>query len=265
MKITRKRTKKQAKGRLAGKVCIITGGGRGIGAASARLFAQEGARIAIIDLKDDLGKKVATGINRRRGEAMYCHCDVTDAASVASMVEAVVSRFGRVDVLFNNAGTAIVGDVVKLSVEDWDRTFSINVKSMFLCSKYVIPVMRKNGGGSIVHMGSESGLIGLPMHPAYCASKGAVINLTRSMAIGHAADRIRVNCLCPGTIPTPLYHEFMSALPNKAEVEKFLKTEHPLGLGSETDIANAALFLASDESSYMTGAPLVVDGGYTAK
>jgi len=181
------------------------------------------------------------------------------------MVRAVVARFGRIDVLFNNAGTAIVGDVVQLSEEDWDRTFAINVKSMFLCSKHVVPIMRKQGGGSIINMGSESGLIGLPMHPAYCSSKGAVVNLTRSMAIGHAVDRIRVNCLCPGTIPTPLYQEFMAALPNKLEVESFLKKEHPLGLGSEVDIAQAALYLASDESKYMTGAPLIVDGGYTAK
>lgn len=265
MKTTSSRTQLGSKGRLADKVCLITGGARGIGATSARMFANEGAKIAVIDLKDDLGKEVVDDINRAGGEAMYAHCDVTHAGSIAAMVDMVVDRFGKIDVLFNNAGTAIVGDVVKLSEEDWDRTFAINVKSMFLCSKHVVPVMRKNGGGSIILMGSESGLIGLPMHPAYCSSKGAVVNLARSMAIGHAADRIRVNCLCPGTIPTPLYHEFMSALPDKEEVEAFLKSEHPLGLGSEEDISYGALFLASDESRYMTGAPLVIDGGYTAK
>lgn len=265
MRKSKKLSKSKQRLRLAGKVCLITGGARGIGATSARLFAAEGAKVAIADLKDELGAKVAAAINRRGGKAMYVHCDVTQSTEVATMVRAVVARFGRIDVLFNNAGTAIVGDVVNLSEEDWDRTFTINVKSMFLCSKYVVPVMKKNGGGSIILMGSESGLIGLPMHPAYCSSKGAVLNLARSMAIGHSADRIRVNCLCPGTIPTPLYHEFMSALPNKEQVEAFLKTEHPLGLGSEQDIANGALFLASDESAYMTGAPLIVDGGYTAK
>jgi NAD(P)-dependent dehydrogenase (short-subunit alcohol dehydrogenase family) len=265
MRKSNKHTKSSRRLRLAGKVCLITGGARGIGATSARLFAEEGAQVAIADLKDDLGTKVAAAIIRRGGQAMYFHCDVTSSTDVAAMVRAVLARFGRIDVLFNNAGTAIVGDVVALSEEDWDRTFAINVKSMFLCSKHVVPVMKKNGGGSIIHMGSESGLIGLPMHPAYCSSKGAVVNLTRSMAIGHAADRIRVNCLCPGTIPTPLYKEFLSTLPNQAEVETFLKREHPLGLGSESEIANAALFLASDESSYMTGAPMIVDGGYTAK
>ncbi len=181
------------------------------------------------------------------------------------MVAAVVQAFQTIHVLFNNAGTAIEGTVEKLSEADWDKTFAINVKSMFLCSKYVVPILRQNGGGVIINQASESGVVGFPMHPAYCASKGAVINLTRSMALGHAADHIRVNCICPGTIPTPLYHEFVGQLPNKDEVEEFLKKEHPLGLGTEEDIANAALFLASDESRYMTGASLVVDGGYTAK
>jgi NAD(P)-dependent dehydrogenase (short-subunit alcohol dehydrogenase family) len=167
-------------------------------------------------------------------------------------------------VLFNNAGTAIQGKVDVLSEEDWDKTFTINVKSMFLCSKYVIPIMRKAGGGIIINQASESGLIGFPMHPAYCASKAAVINLTRSMAIGHAQDNIRVNCICPGTIPTPLYYEFLSSLPNKEEVSKMVQNSHPLGLGTVEDIAFAALFLASNESRYMTGSPLIVDGGFTA-
>lgn len=251
--------------RLRGKVCLITGAARGIGATTARLFSREGAAVAVVDVKDDLGKQVVTDIKKKGGRAIYCHCDVTKSAEVAVMVKEVVRSFKTIHVLFNNAGTAIEGNVEKLSEEDWDRTFAINVKSMFLCSKYVVPILRKNGGGVIINQASESGLIGFPMHPAYCASKGAVINLTRSMALGHAADRIRVNCICPGTIPTPLYHEFVSQLPNKDEVEAFLKKEHPLGLGTEQDIAYAALFLASDESRYMTGAPLIVDGGYTAK
>jgi NAD(P)-dependent dehydrogenase (short-subunit alcohol dehydrogenase family) len=251
--------------RLAGKVCLITGAARGIGATTARLFAREGAVLALVDVKDELGQRVAADIVTDARKAMYRHCDVTHLDSVAATVKSVVDTFGRIDVLFNNAGTAIEGGVEKLSEEDWDRTFAINVKSMFLCSKFVVPIMRRNGGGSIINMGSESGLIGFPMHPAYCASKGAVLNLTRSMALGHAEDRIRVNCICPGTIPTPLYHEFAASLPNKDEVELSLKREHPLGLGTEEDIAYAALYLASDESRYMTGAPLIIDGGYTAK
>jgi len=252
-------------GRLAGKVCLITGAARGIGAASARLFAREGATVAIVDVRDELGQQVAQEIRSAGGNAQYFRCDVTNAAQVEATVNAVREAFGTINVLFNNAGTAIVGTVEELSEEDWDRQFAINVKSMFLCSKYVVPIMREAGGGSIIHQSSESGLIGFAVHPAYCASKGAVINLTRSMALAYAPDKIRVNCICPGTIPTPLYHEFADALPNKDEVEAMLKREHPLGLGTEEDIAYAALFLASDESRYMTGAPMIVDGGYTAK
>lgn len=252
-------------GRLQNKACIITGAARGIGATTARIFSREGASVVVVDLRDELGGKLVEEIKRGGGRALYCHCDVTNSAEVREMVDAAVAEFGKVDVLFNNAGTAIKGTVDVLSEEDWEKTFSINVKSMFLCSKFVVPIMRKNGGGVIIHQASESGLIGFPMHPAYCASKGAVINLTRSMALGHVADKIRVNCICPGTIPTPLYNEFMQSLPNKDEVEESLRREHPLGLGTEEDIANAALFLASDESRYMTGSSLVVDGGYTAK
>lgn len=252
-------------GRLAGKVCLITGAARGIGATTARMFAREGARVALIDLRDELGQGVVDEIRGSGGQASYFRCDVTDAAQVKAMVRAVQDEFSTVNVLFNNAGTAIVGTVEELSEELWDRQFAINVKSMFLCSKHVVPIMREAGGGSIIHQSSESGLIGFPMHPAYCASKGAVINLTRSMALTHAPDKIRVNCICPGTIPTPLYHEFADALENKDEVEEMLRREHPLGLGTEEDIAYAALYLASDESRYMTGAPMIVDGGYTAK
>jgi NAD(P)-dependent dehydrogenase (short-subunit alcohol dehydrogenase family) len=244
---------------------LITGAARGIGATTARLFAREGASVVLFDVKDELGEAVVADIVRAGGKALYLSCDVTQLSKVSSAVEQAVQFLGGMDVLFNNAGTCLEGDVEKFSESDWDRTFAINVKSMFLCSKFAVPVMRGNGGGSIINMGSESGLIGFPMHPAYCASKGAVLNLTRSMALGHAKDKIRVNCICPGTIPTPLYHEFTASLPNKAEVEASLKKEHPLGLGTEEDIAYAALYLASDESRYMTGAAFVIDGGYTAK
>jgi NAD(P)-dependent dehydrogenase (short-subunit alcohol dehydrogenase family) len=255
----------QPRGRLAGKTCLITGAARGIGATTARRFAAEGAAVAVVDLKDDLGRQVVKDIIGEGGKASYYHCDVTGMANVQRMVESVVRDLGPVTVLFNNAGTCIDGNVEKISEADWDKTFAINVKSMFLTSRFVVPVMRAAGGGSIILMGSESGVIGFPMHPAYCASKGAVVILAKSMALAHAPDKIRVNCLCPGTIPTPLYREFIDQLPNKQEVEDMLQREHPLGLGTEEDIANAALFLASDESRYMTGATMVVDGGFTAK
>jgi NAD(P)-dependent dehydrogenase (short-subunit alcohol dehydrogenase family) len=250
--------------RLKDKVCIITGGARGIGATTARLFAREGASVVIGDIKDDLGKVLAAEIQNSGGRAIFVHTDVTRLSDARNLVDSAVSAHGTVHVLFNNAGTAIQGKVDVLSEEDWDRTFAVNVKSMFLCSKFVIPIMRCRGGGVIINQASESGLIGFPMHPAYCSSKAAVINLTRSMAIGHAHENIRVNCICPGTIPTPLYHEFMSSLPDKDAVIETVTKAHPLGLGTEEDIAYAALYLASDESKYMTGAPLIVDGGLTA-
>ena len=250
-------------GRIADKVCVITGAARGIGATTARMFASEGGTVFVADIRDDLGEQVVAEIEQAGGRAHYVHCDVTREDDARALAQAVTDLYDRIDVLFNNAGTAIEGKVDVLSEQDWDRTFAVNVKSIFLVSKYVIPIMGRHGG-VIINMASESGLIGFPMHPAYCASKAAVINLTRSMAIGHAEDKIRVNSLCPGTIPTPLYHEFMHSLPNSDEVIQMVTEAHPLGLGTEEDIAYAALYLASDESKYMTGAPLIIDGGLTA-
>jgi NAD(P)-dependent dehydrogenase (short-subunit alcohol dehydrogenase family) len=250
--------------RLKDKICVITGGARGIGATTARLFAEEGAALVLADIRDEPGEQVTSGIRSLGGKAVYVHTDVTKSADAKNLADAAVNAFGTIDVLFNNAGIAIQGKVDVLAEEDWDKTFNVNVKGMFLCAKFVIPVMRSRGGGVIINQSSESGLIGFPMHPAYCASKAAVINLTRSMATGHAHEKIRVNCICPGTIPTPLYEEFLSTLPDRDQVEAMVKSSHPLGLGTEEDIAYAALFLASDESRYMTGAPLIVDGGLTA-
>lgn len=250
--------------RLEGKSCVITGASRGIGAATARLFAQEGARVVISDIRDELGQQLADDIQHTGGEARYIRCDVTQASQAQALAEQSRAEFGRIDVLLNNAGTAIQGKLDTFSEEDWDTVFNVNVKSMFLCSKYVIPIMRAQGGGVIINMASESGLIGYPMSPAYCASKAAAVNLTRSMAMGHAEDHIRVNCICPGTITTPLYHEFMDTMPDKDAVLQSVMDTHPLGLGTAQDIAYAAVYLASDESKYMTGAPLIIDGGMTA-
>ena len=251
--------------RLRDKSCVITGAARGIGATTARVFAREGASVVLGDIRDELGERVAEEISAAGGRAKYVRCDVTRPEDAERLIQTAVREQGGLHVLFNNAGTAIQGKLDELSSEDWDTTFNVNVKSIFFCSRHAIPVMRRDGGGVIINMASESGLIGFPMHPAYCASKAAVINLTRSMATGHAPDRIRVNCICPGTIPTPLYHEFIDSLPNKDEVVASLLETHPLGLGTEEDIAYAALYLASDESRYMTGAPLIIDGGFTAQ
>ena len=171
---------------------------------------------------------------------------------------------GLPNVLFNNAATVVVGGVEELTEEQWDLRYAVNVKSIFLVSASVIPLIRKAAGGSIINVGSESAFVGFPMHPAYCSSKAAVVHLSRSMAVRYASEGIRVNALCPGTIRTELFEEFLSLQADPKSVEQKLIDMHPLGLGTPQDIAWAAVYLASDESRYMTGSPFLVDGGITA-
>jgi NAD(P)-dependent dehydrogenase (short-subunit alcohol dehydrogenase family) len=250
--------------RLAGKVAIITGAARGIGATSAQFFAQEGAAVALWDTNESRGQALADNISAHEGRAIFCRCDVTAAAEIEAALARVVTELGLPTVLFNNAGIAVVGGVEEISEAEWDRQFAVNVKSIYLVSGRVIPYMRQAGGGSIINMGSESAFVGFPMHPAYCASKAAVVHLTRSMAVRYAPEGIRVNSLCPGTIETELYQEFLSKQPDPEAVNAEIKRLHPLGLGQPEDIAWAAVYMASDESRYMTGTPLMVDGGMTA-
>lgn len=244
-------------GRLARKVAIVTGGASGIGLAIARAFLREGASVAVFDA-DTKALQTAHDVPMRQP------CDVTDAGAVNAAVTAVAERFGHVTVLVNNAGISITGNVEQITEADWDRTFAVNVKSVFLVSRPVVPMMRAAGGGSIINVASESAFIGFAMHPAYCASKAAVVHLSRSMAAGHARDRIRVNALCPGTIDTRLYRNFLAQQPDPVAVNEMVEAMHPLGIGTPDDIAHAAVYLASDESRYMTGAPMIVDGGATA-
>src|SRR5215208_7043716 len=204
--------------RLSGKVAIITGAARGIGATCAETFAREGAAVGILDTNETRGAAVAAKIASAGGQALFARCDVTKADDIDSAVQQVASALGSPNVLFNNAGIAVVGGVEELSEEGWDRQFAVNVKSIFLVSRRVIPLMREAGGGSIINMASESAFVGFPMHPAYCASKAAVVHLTRSMAIRYAPERIRVNSLCPGTIDTELYQEFLAQQPDPAAV-----------------------------------------------
>ena len=250
-------------GRLDGKVAIITGGASGIGAAMVKRFVEEGARVAVIDLPSQT--PLAETLMRETGKrACFLACDVTVAAECARAVKATQDQFGVPGVLVNNAGIAMVGGVEELSEEDWDRQFDVNVKSVYLMSRPVVPLMRRIGGGSIINMASESAFIAFPMHPAYCASKAAVVHLSRSMGVRYATDRIRVNALCPGTIDTPLYRSFLSRQADPEAVHRTVVAMHPLGLGTAEDIAAAALYLASDESRYVTAAPMHVDGGSTA-
>lgn len=250
------------RGRLDGKVAVVTGAGGAIGSAISRAFAAEGASVAMLD-RNAAALRDAAGTVRGAPVAMVV-CDVSDAASVKSAVGEAAERLGPATVLVNNAGIAITGTVEEISEDDWDRTFAVNVKSVFLMSREVIPAMRARTGGSIVNVASESAFIGFAMHPAYCASKAAMVHLSRSMANAHAKDGIRVNALCPGTIDTPLYRGFLAQQPDPEATHVAVLAMHPLGLGTPEDIAHAAVFLASDESRYATGAPFLIDGGSTA-
>ena len=247
--------------RLNNKIAIITGAARGIGAKSAEFFAAEGASVAIWDLNVERGNMVAQEIQNEGGKAIFCKCDVTDSIQIKDATQQVSSELGSPNVLFNNAGIAVVGELEEISEEDWERQYTVNVKSIYLVSRAVIPLMRETGGGSIINMGSESAFVGFPMHPAYTSSKAAVVHLTRSMAVRYAEDNIRVNSLCPGTINTELYQEFLAQQENPDEINREIKEMHPLGIGEPEDIAWAAVYLASDESRYMTGAPMLVEGG----
>ena len=253
-----------ANGRLSGKVAIVTGGGSGIGAASARLFAAEGARVGICDLEQDELDAVVAEIQAAGGEAVGMVADVSDSAQVADFVGAVVERFGRLDVLFSNAGISGRGTVIELPEDDFRRTLDVNLVGGFLCSKHAIPHMAAAGGGSIIFTASELALKGSRRNAAYTASKAALLGMARSMALDHAAERIRVNVLCPGPIDTPMLRRSIERHENPDVYERMIVDETPLGIGQADEIARVALFLASNDSSYMTGSTVVADGGATA-
>ena len=249
-------------GRLEGKRAIVTGGASGIGRAIADAYLREGAHVAVFDRSEAALAALAADFS----EAAYSGfvCDVTNADAVDAAVGAARERQGPADILVNNAGISISGGLEEIAEVDWDLTFAVNVKSIYLVSRRVIPQMQKQGGGSIINMASESAYIGFAMHPAYCASKAAVLHLSRSMAARYAPDRIRTNALCPGTIDTPLYRNFLAQQESPDVVRRAVEAMHPLGIGTPEDIAHAAVFLGSDESRYATGAPFLIDGGATA-
>jgi NAD(P)-dependent dehydrogenase (short-subunit alcohol dehydrogenase family) len=247
--------------RLAGKVAIITGAASGLGQATALLFAKEGAKVVIADINEAGGAETAARMKAEGGEAIFVRTDVTSAKDAEAMVKKAVEAYGKLDVLFNNAGIAMRLPVVELPEADWDRCIDINLKGVYLGSKYAIPEMIQNGGGSIINMSSIYGIVGARTRAAYAASKGGVANLTRSMALDYARYNIRVNCICPGFVETPL---FKGAVKTQEEYQAIVNS-HPIGrLGRPIDIAYGALYLASDESSFVTGVALPIDGGYTA-
>ena len=257
-------------GRLDGKVALISGGARGQGATEARLFVTEGAKVVFGDLLDEEGQQVEAEIRASGGDAVYTHLDVTSEADWIAAVDTAVNRYGKLDILVNNAG--IVGSRaggVPVSIENateeaWDRVMAVNAKGVFLGTKYAIPEMRRAGGGSIINISSVSGLVGdrKPSAGAYPASKGAVRLLTKATAIQYAGEWIRCNSVHPGLIETPMTD---STFPTAKDREERIAITPIKRIGTPEDIAYGALYLASDESSYITGIELVIDGGFTAE
>ena len=247
--------------RLDGKVALITGGASGIGRATALLLAREGAAVVIGDVNAAEGQKVADEIEHAGGRALFESADVTSAADCRRLVVRAILEFGRIDILFNNAGIIRRATVMELNENDWDRVMAVNVKSVYLLSREVIPHMEKHGAGSIINTSSGWGLAGGARAAAYCASKGAVVLLTKAMAIDHG-PRIRVNCICPGDTDTRMLRAEAVQLGEDAEHFLADSVKRPLGrIGSPEEIAQAVLYLASDASSFVTGTSLVVDGG----
>ena len=247
---------------LSTKVSLITGGACGIGRATALLFAREGASVVITDINEAAGQETARAITNAGGRALFEGADVTRDADCRRVVAAAEQAFGTIHILFNNAGIIRRATILDLTEDDWDRVMAVNVKAMFLMSKHVIPLMEKTGGGSIINMASGWGLAGGAKAAVYCASKGAVVLLTKAMAIDHGPQKIRVNCLCPGDTDTGMLRNEAQQLGEPSN--RFLadSAKRPLGrVGSPDEIAQAALYLASDASSFVTGTALVVDGG----
>jgi NAD(P)-dependent dehydrogenase (short-subunit alcohol dehydrogenase family) len=246
--------------RLRDKVTIVTGGASGIGKASCILFAREGATVVVSDIQDGFGEDVVRAIRDNGGKGKFVHCDVTREDQARNLIVEAVKSYGRLDVLYNNAGMGMVKLLPDMTEPEWDQIFSVNVKGAFLCSKFAIPQMKEQGGGVILNTASNWGLIAYPHWPAYCATKGAVVMLTKALAIDHAPDNIRVNCVCPGNIDTPLLRAGIAA---EGSFEEAAKTMGRIAKPEE--VANLALFLVSDESSYVTGAAMVIDNGESAR
>jgi NAD(P)-dependent dehydrogenase (short-subunit alcohol dehydrogenase family) len=247
---------------LTQKTALITGAASGIGRATALLFAREGAAVAVVDINQAEGEAVAQTITAQGGRACFIRADVTQAGDCRAAVAHCLEAFGGLNILFNNAGIIRRANVLNTTEEEWDRVLAVNVKSIFLMSKYAVPVMAAAGGGVILNTGSGWGLVGGQNAVSYCAAKGAVVNMTRAMALDHGPQNIRVNCLCPGDTDTAMLRSEARQLGQSDAVFLAEAANRPLGrLGRPEDIAQAALYLASEASAFVTGAVLVVDGG----
>ena len=248
---------------MEGKTAIVTGGASGIGLASAEILAEYGANVIILDIQPEKGLEAAKRISEHWGQCGFFECDVTSDSSCRETIKKIENKYGHIDVLFNNAGVIVRKDVVHHQEREWDMVLDVCLKGTYLVSKYVIPVMVRSGGGSIINTGSGWGLKGGDKAASYCAAKAGVVNLTRAMAIDHGPDNIRVNCVCPGDTDTPMLRGEARQL--GYDEEQFLRSsgvDRPLRrIGTPRDIANAVLFLASDLSGWITGTTIVVDGG----
>jgi len=251
--------------RLSGKVALITGGGTGIGRAIALAFAREGASVAVAGRRLEKLREVINEVHKQDAAGLAMECDVTRARDVERAVQGTVERFGRVNVLVNSAGTLHVSTVEGISEEEWDRVMTVNVKGPFLMSRAVLPEFRKCGGGVIVNIGSVLGLVAVKDRAAYCASKGGVTMLTKAMALDHAHENIRVNCICPSIVETELVKGVFDQSEQGQALRKARVATIPLGrIGQPADVAETAVFLASEESSWLTGTAIPLDGGVTA-
>jgi len=252
--------------RLAGKVAAITGGAMGIGAATARLLAAEGARVAIGDMALEAARQVVGEIQAAGGQASCFELDVRRANQCEQFIEQAAA-FDGLDILVNNAGVVVAKSTTDTSPDEWERVISTNLTGAWLCARAAIPCLARRGGGAIVNVASNAGLVGFPNLAAYCASKGGLVQLTKAMALDCAPQHIRVNAICPGHTRTPMGDSFVAAQADPAAfVRDFINVQHPLGRMAEAEeVARAILFLASDDSSCVTGSILAADGGYTAR
>ncbi|MGO9645421.1 MAG: SDR family NAD(P)-dependent oxidoreductase [Candidatus Bathyarchaeia archaeon] len=249
---------------LENKVAIVTGGCSGIGSSIAELFAREGARVMIGDIRED--QRTLARINAQGGTVAFVQTDVRKSLEVQNLVDKTIANYGTIDVVCNDAGVELIRPLIQTTEEEWNNVLDTNLKGMFLVSKFALPHLIKKKKGSIINIASQLGLVGLERWGAYCASKGGVIMLTKAMAVEYGTYGIRVNCICPGAIETPMMERELELEKNPEEAKKHFISLHPIGrLGKPEEIAEAGLFLASDRSSFITGSALVVDGGFTTR